>query len=77
MIKPIFTVGIPKPYNKEKSLEELESVQKILERKFTDYHILVYFSSNEEVIFNCFYEKDFNEVKFEELKKIVYDATQN
>ena len=40
-----------------------------------DYHVIVVRSNESfDMVFECFYEKDFNEVKFEELKKIIKDA---
>jgi hypothetical protein len=69
MAKPIFTIHIPNINN----VEEHRQIQEYLQRKFNDYHVLVYSSDKEEIEFKCFFEKDFNEVKFEELKKIVSD----
>lgn len=70
MTKPIFLVGLPKMA----SIEKIENSQKSLERKLEDYYVLVYMTSENEIQFKCFYEKDFDDVKFEELKKIVKDA---
>jgi hypothetical protein len=67
MIKPIFTIGIP-------ACQEtcsLELLQKKIQKNFIDYNILVYICNGNHVKFKAFYEKDFNEVKFEELKQIV------
>lgn len=67
MTKPIFTVGLPNQTPKQ----ILKDVQSNLSSQFNDYHILVYSHFGEDVKFDCFYEKDFNDVKYEELKKIV------
>lgn len=67
MAKPIFLAGIPDI----KSEEQLSNIYKSLEQKITDYHVLVYPINTGIPIFECFYEKDFNQVKFEELKDII------
>jgi hypothetical protein len=69
MTKPIFTVGLPK----HTSGHEVEKIKHNLDSELTEYYILVHTHQGEEINFNCFYEKDFNEVKYEELKKIVKD----
>jgi hypothetical protein len=69
MAKPIFTIDIPNINN----VEDHQEIQEYLQRKFNDYYVLVYSTDKEEIEFKCFFEKDFNEVKFEELKKIVSD----
>lgn len=68
--KPIFTIGLPSrtPHN-----EVLEIVEKTTNNFNNEYHILAYISSSDVIEFQCFYEKDFNEVKYDELKKIVMD----
>jgi len=75
MTKPIFLVAIP--FEQYKSIDD---IQKNLEEKLTDYHVLIYLHDKEEIEFQAFYEKDFNQIKFDELKQIVkYDraATSN
>ena len=67
MTKPIFTVGLPN----QATQEILKDVQSNLDGQFNDYHVLVYSHFGEDVKFDCFYEKDFNQVKYEELKAIV------
>jgi hypothetical protein len=71
MAKPIFIVGLPL----DQRIKRDES-QKSLEDKIgEDYYCLAYVDSNlKEPKFQVFYEKDFNEVKYEELKKIIEDA---
>ena len=69
MAKPIFTIGVPNKSNKE----QIDNLYSILENKLQDYHVLIYYNYKEEVKFDCFYEKDFNKVKYEELKNIVKD----
>lgn len=67
MAKPIFIVGIPNI----QSEEQMSNITKSLEQRMTDYHVLVYLIETETPTFECFYEKDFDEVKFEELKEII------
>lgn len=66
MIKPIFIVKVP--YD---SQDELEIIWRNLEKKMTDYHVIVCLHDSLDMDFTVLYEKDFNEVKFEELKKII------
>jgi len=71
MPKPIFLVGLPQMVTQEM----IENVQKTLEYKLEEYYPLVYLSGSSEIEFKCFFEKDFDEVKFEELKEIVRNNT--
>lgn len=70
MTKPIFIVGLPI----DCSNSELERVQKSLDQKLEDYYSLVYTTNENEIQFKTFYEKDFDEIKYEELKQIVQDS---
>ena len=72
MTKPIFLVGLPQMV----SFEQIEEVQKNLEQKLEQYYPLVYMTNSGEIDFKCFFEKDFDEVKFDELKQIVRDAVK-
>lgn len=75
MAKPIFLIGLP---YKRVHQAQIYDIQKSLESKFTDYYTLVYTQHNvEDVLFNVFYEKDFNEIKYEELKEIVRQEYDN
>lgn len=67
MAKPIFLIGVPKTT----AIKNIENFQKSLEKKLEDYYTLVYLTTESEIQFKCFYEKDFDDVKFEELKQIV------
>ena len=73
MTKPIFVVGIPS-YRVE--TEMMDSIQKNLDKKMKGYYVIVYSTNMDEIEFKCFYEKDFNEVKFEELKQIVKNTNK-
>ena len=71
--KPIVTVALPSNVN----LEELHNIKGRIGNQLTDYHVLVYQSfSSKEVEIKVFYEKDFNEVKYEELKQIIKDSVK-
>jgi len=68
--KPIVIVKIGLLSN----TEENKKLTDMLEDRFEGYHVLVCFVGNlPEPEFQVFYEKDFNHVKFEELKQIVKD----
>ncbi len=70
MIKPIFCVGIPNVDS-----EELDKIgENLIETLEKDYYVLVYpvdDNQNNGIRFNCFYEKDFSETNYEELKEFV------
>ena len=66
MPKPIFLVGLPIGTPKitlRKIYEELKGIR--------DYHHLIYINTSDNYEFKVFYEKDFNEVKYDELQKII------
>jgi hypothetical protein len=65
--KPIFIVGFPKRYD----YETYSTFRDDIKCKMKDYHIIIFEINSEEPTFQCFYEKDFNEVKYKELKEIV------
>lgn len=67
MAKPIFLVELPS----SSSQEYFVRVREALVNKMEDYHVIVFNGMCDNLKFDCFYEKDFNEVKFEELKEIV------
>lgn len=69
MVKPIFITIV----NQIMSEQTYNNRAKGLEDKFKDYHILLMYDEDQKETFNfkVFYEKDFNKVKFEELKRIV------
>lgn len=74
MIKPIFLVGIPmlNETNTEEDQRNAHNLQKSLEQELDQYYPLVYMQSgSSEISFKCFFEKDFDKIKFEELKQIV------
>ena len=66
-VKPIFIVRVPESFDEE----TLKGLADSLVDRFKDYHILVIVTDVKDVQFEVFYEKDFNEVKYEELKEIV------
>lgn len=67
MAKPIFLVGVS--YKLDPNT--IEFLQENLEQTIPDYHTIVYMHNKDESEFRAIYEKDFDEVKFEELKEIV------
>ena len=66
MAKPIFIVTVP-----ESLKENFDSISHYLNNEIKDYHCITILSNVEDFKFQVFYEKDFNEVKYEELKQIV------
>jgi hypothetical protein len=72
--KPIFIVKVSSNVDSEWAGE----MSLDLQEKLPDYHVLVFQTSEmQEPEFSVLYEKDFTEVKFEELKEIVKNAIAN
>ena len=66
MAKPILLVGVPSA-----QAENIADIQESIEEGMKDYYLLIYDYTGRDIKFQCFYEKDFNEVKYEELKFII------
>ena len=66
MAKPIFIVKVP-----ESLKEYFGVVTNSVRSGIKDYHCITVLSNVQDFEFQVFYEKDFNEVKYEELKQIV------
>lgn len=64
MAKPIFLIGAKNP----------EKLGNVIDGKITDYHVLVYPIRHNGYEFNVFYEKDFTDIKFAELKEFINQA---
>ena len=67
MAKPIFIVELPDYITKE----DFDKIQFNLEKKLTDYHVLVTSIDVEQINYKVFYEKDFTEINYSELKNII------
>ena len=67
-VKPIVTVSIPFMVGMEQQAKIAEDLNKMMGK---DYYILVFIAAVTEPRFQVFYEKDFNEVKYEELKEYI------
>ncbi len=63
--KPIFIIGLHLATMHEIAIIEEKT------KHITDYHVLIIKTDYNEPIFKVFYEKDFNKIKFDELKEIV------
>jgi len=65
MAKPIIVIKAPNI-----NMEQLAGVNKSIGQNVRkDYYVFVINSNASDWAFECFYEKDFNEVKYEELKQ--------
>ena len=67
MAKPIFIVEAPDLQTQE----DLVNTQKVLENKLNDYHVLVVQTNVNDFNFNVFYDKDFTEINYDELRKLI------
>lgn len=67
MAKPIFIVEVPMM----QTHEDFVNVQKVLENKLNDYHVLMVQMDVNDFNFKVFYDKDFTEIKYDELRKLI------
>lgn len=61
-------------------LNNLLVMEDIYSKKFSDYHVLcvpVRTNSDEPVVVEVYYEKNFNDIKFHELKKYIIQLTND
>lgn len=70
MPKPIFIIQIPDTERRE----NFELYIKQLENKFPEYYVLIHTAPIKRVEFKMFYDNDFDEIKYEELKQLVLDS---
>ena len=71
MPKPIFIIGFP-----EAQGMDLNAIYNTIAQKLEDYYVIIYPIGGDRPEFKVFFEKDFNLVKYEELKQIVLDAVK-
>ena len=69
MAKPILVITI----SRSESEQSASAIQKIVKKTVdNEYHVIIVSVDIEQAPkFEVFYEKDFNEVKYEELKSII------
>lgn len=70
MAKPIILI-------KSDFCKGMEGIQESLSKKLNDYHVLFIETFDGEFSFEVFYEKDFNHIKYDELKDIIIKACEN
>ena len=67
MAKPIFIVEAPAVLTNKDFL----NTQKVLSNKLNDYHVFMVQSDVKDFNFKVFYDKDFEEINYNELKKLI------
>ena len=67
MAKPIFIVEAPMMQTRE----EFIKTQKVLENKLNDYHVLIVQTNVDDFNFKVFYDKDFTEINYDELRELI------
>jgi len=73
-VKPIVLLKFPSTT----SLDELmASIERVKETVGEDYYVMACESGDDYNNMEVFYEKDFTDVKYEELKKIFEDSFKN
>ena len=67
--KPIFIIGLPiDGATHEQLITRMHDTQRVAAEAMPDYHVIIHPIQGLEMAFQAFYEKDFNEVKYQELK---------
>jgi len=72
-VKPILIVNIPNSYTRQIVQQLSEDIKKAI----TGYHIVVIQQDVPLITFEVFYEKDFNKVKYEELKELIIEKLED
>jgi len=67
MAKPIFIVESPMMQTQE----EFVNLQKVLENKLNDYHVLMVQMDVNDFNFKVFYDKDFTKINYNELIELI------
>jgi hypothetical protein len=73
MTKPIFLVGL----QSSATHEDINDAAISLKKLDKDYYVIVHIGKTEHIEFQCFFEKDFDEIKYEEVKQIVRDSLKH
>ena len=66
--KPIIVIRVPDHVDMG-----IEDIREDFSSVAEDYHILIIAEERDDIDIDIFYEKDFNKVKYEELKRIIKD----
>lgn len=69
-VKPIFIVKTPSML----TMEVTDKIKHGLKDQLDGYYVIIVQGDTGEFEFECFYEKDFNHVKYEELKQIIKES---
>ena len=78
MSKPIFIVRIPVDFAKKEGVQRFEEVQKQLQAKLNDYHVLaIVDSSVEALVFECFNADDAEQKNIQEIKEMIVESLQS
>lgn len=70
--KPIFVIKLPGHF----TLDDVAKIQHHTENKMKDYHVLICRHNEDDLGFECFYNKDIKEVEIEELKEMVRESAK-
>jgi len=72
-VKPILIINIPNSY----TMQIVQQISVDATKDMSEYHVLTIQQDVPLITFEVFYEKDFNKVKYEELKEIVKQNLTN
>jgi len=72
--KPIFLVGL---YISHTDKDQLSKISKELSEKLKDYYVVVYHQTKDkDPVFNVFYDKNFLDVNYKELKDLIFNTSK-
>jgi len=78
MSKPIFLMKVPvSVIDQEGGRSHIETIQKGLESKLEDYHVLVMVEPIQRAEFECFNSSDAQDREIEEIKKEILDSIKS
>jgi formate-dependent nitrite reductase cytochrome c552 subunit len=72
--KPIFLVGL---HISSADPHKLEHITEELSEKLKDYYVVVYHQTKDkDPVFNVFYDKNFLDVNYKELKDLIFNTSK-
>lgn len=78
MSKPIFIVRIPHVLREQEGVERFEELQRQLQAKLDDYHVLAIIDSAvDAVAFACFNADDAEQKKIDEIKQMISESLKS
>lgn len=78
MSKPIFIVRIPHVLKEQEGVARFEELQRQLQAKVNDYHVLTIIDSSvSALVFECFNSDDAEQKKIDEIKQMISESLKS